>query len=73
MSEGKWKEASQSPNLEETQIGNLAKQLGLLKSYFESELAKEVEKLSYLESKKQVLEVQKRKQRKANEDGGSRP
>ena len=69
MSEGKWKESNQSPNLEGTQIGNLAEQLGLLKSYFEAELAKEMQKLSYLERKKQALEIQKRKQRKVNEDG----
>jgi len=69
MSEGKWKESNQSPNLEGTQVGNLAEQLSLLKSHFEAELAKEMQKLSYLERKKQALEIQKRKQRKVNEDG----
>ena len=63
------KNLTRVPTLRGTQIGNLAEQLGLLKSYFEAELAKEMQKLSYLERKKQALEIQKRKQRKVNEDG----
>jgi hypothetical protein len=69
MSEGKWKESNQNPNLEGTQVGDLAGQLGLLKAYFEAEMAKEMQKLSYLERKKQALETQKRKQRKVDENG----
>ena len=69
MSEGKWKESNPSPNIKDTQVGGLAEQLNLLKSYFEGELAKEMEKLSYLERKKSALEVQRKKQKKVQEDG----
>ena len=69
MSEGKWRESNPNPDIEGTQIGNLAGHIGLLKSFFEAELAKEIEKLSYLERKKRALEIQKKKQRKVDGDG----
>ena len=69
MSKSKWKQSASSPNLEGTEMGSLVDHLIMLKKHFENELAQEEMKLSYLESKKEALSVQKKKQKKVNTHG----
>ena len=63
MSEGQWKQSENPPNLEGTQVGDLLQHLIKLKEHFDGELSAELEKLSFLEKKREMLLIQKRKQK----------
>jgi len=63
MSEWK-KTREENPDLSGTQMGDLLNNLIALKAHFSSELEKEIEKLSYLEARKDILLTQRKKQRK---------
>jgi uncharacterized membrane protein len=69
MSENKWNQTEGTKvNFEGTQIGNLLENLIKLKDHFSEELEKNIENLEYLEKKKDLLLLQKKKRKVRNRD-----
>jgi uncharacterized membrane protein len=69
MSENKWDEKEGNKvNFEGTQVGELLENLIKLKDHFSEELEKNIENLEYLEKKKDLLLLQRKKRKVRNRD-----